>query len=180
MFTTSADPAWNNMAVTPLAVQLPFTPNYGWSQGAPLTTMVPIGPSTLITLPVSTMGAFVGLFQKWTTGQVIHTDMSGMYNTDRTATGHDWTTGQFASNGQTNAFGTTRKLQLVTPWSASIRKLGTGPFASVTAALPDFGFGGIAILNFDLQPAPEPTSAAMLAIGTAGLVGLGALRRRRS
>jgi hypothetical protein len=165
-----------NMAATPLAVQLPFTADFGWQQGNAVN--FPIGSMTSI--PVSTMGAFVGLFQKWTTGQVAHTDMSGMYVTDRTATGHDWSTGQFASNSTAAEFGTTRKLQLVTPWSASIRKLGTGPFAAQTAALPDFGFGGIAILTFDLQPAPEPTSAAMLAIGTAGLVGLGALRRRRA
>ncbi len=180
-------PTTTNMAVSPFTVQLGFTANYGWSQGT--TVRVPVtvattggtamNPVTAL-VPITTMGDFAGVFQKWTTGQVVHTDMSGMYTTDRTATGHDWTSAQFAANGTTAQLGTTRKLQLVTPWSATIKKRGTGPFAGVTATLPDFGFGGVAILTFDLQPAPEPASAAMLALGAAGVVGLGALRRRRA
>ena len=163
-------PTTTNMATTPLAVQLPFTPNLGWSHGATQT----LGGGTLLTTP----GLFKGIFQKWTTGRVFHMDISGMYVTDRTATGHDWTTGQFASMGTSAPAGTTRKLQLVTPWSASIQQDLTRPWAGLIASLPDFGFGGVAVLSLDLQPAPEPGALSMLAFGAAGLMGLGALRRR--
>ncbi len=163
-------PTTTNMAVFAGSVTLPFTANQGWQQGATQTA----GGGT----PIQTQGLFKGIFQKWTTGQVIHTDMSGMYTTDRTATGHDWTAGQFASNATTAVFGTTRKLQLVTPWSAAIQKNGSSPFAGLLAGVPDFGFGGVAILTLDLQPAPEPGTLSMLGFGVAGLIGLGAMRRR--
>ncbi len=156
---------------TGTAGNIPLTANLGWQQGA--TQMA--GPADL-----TTMGDFAGIFQKWTTGAVRHTDMSGMYTTDRAATGHDWTTAQFASNATTAMFGTTRKLQLVTPWSASIRKRGTGPFAIALAAPPACGFGGLAILTLDITPVPEPGTLSMLGFGAMGLLGLGAMRRRNS
>ncbi|MCP4907530.1 MAG: hypothetical protein GY910_21365 [bacterium] len=162
-------PTTTNMAVYPGSVQLPYTPNFGWSHGAQVTAGG---------FPITTMGDFKGIFQKWTTGRVVHTDHEGSYVTDRTATGHDWTTAEFAANSTTGQHGTTRKLQLVTPWSASISVRQTGPFAGVLGGLPDFGFGGVAVLTLDLQPAPEPGTASMLAFGAAGLIGLGALRRR--
>jgi hypothetical protein len=150
-----------------------LTPNLGWPQGSIVTAGGGV--------PITTMGDFFGVFQKWTTGRVVHTDMGGNYFTDRTATGHDWTAGEFATNNTPACCGTTRKLQLVSPWSASIRRRLTGPFAGIFVNFPvDFGFGGVAILTLDLQPAPEPGSTAMIAIGAAGLAGMGALRRRRA
>jgi len=158
------------------ASTIPLTTNFGWSQGVTQTAMIPgIG-----TFDVTTMGDFGGIFHKWTTGMVQHTDMSAEYTTIRTATGHDWTTAQFPTTVSTNpAFGTTRKLQLVSPWSASIKKRGDNPFfAGTLAPLPDFGFGGLAILTLDLAPVPEPGALAMLGVGALGLLGLGATRRR--
>ncbi len=158
------------------ASTIPLTANLGWSQG--ITQQIQVGPSTF--LPLTTMGDFEGIFHKWTTGMVEHTDMSGNYTTVRAATGHDWTAADFAANStSTNTnFGTTRKLQLVTPWSASILKTGTGPFAANLTGLPDFGFGGLAILTLDIAPVPEPGTLSMLAFGASGLIGLGAIRRR--
>lgn len=158
------------------ASTIPLTPNLGWSQGATQTAMVAPG----VTLPVTTMGDFKGLFHKWTTGMVQHTDMSGDYTTIRAASGRDWTAGQFPTTVMTDpAFGTTRKLQLVSPWSASIRKRGTGPFAVPLNPLPDLGFGGVAVLTLDIAPVPEPGMLSATGLGLIGLLGLGAIRRRR-
>lgn len=156
------------------ASTIPITPNGGWQQGATLMA----GPGGAFN--VTTMGDFRGLFHKWTTGMVAHTDMSGSYTTVRAATGHDWTAVQFPTTVVPNpAFGTTRKLQLVSPWSASIKKRGTGPFAGSLATLPDFGFGGLAILTLDIAPVPEPGMLSALGFGVIGLIGLGASRGRR-
>jgi hypothetical protein len=158
------------------ASTIPLTPNGGWQQGAPRIIQVAPG----VFLPLTTKGDFRGLFHKWTTGMVKHTDMSGNYTTDRTATGHDWTTMQFPGSVMADpAFGTTRKLQLVSPWSASIKKRGTGPFKTQLAALPDLGFGGLAILTLDVAPVPEPGMLSAIGFGVIGLLGLGAARGRR-
>ncbi len=162
---------------TGTAGTIPLTARLGWSQGVTQTAMIP----DFGTFNVTTMGDFGGIFQKWTTGMVQHTDMSGDYTTQRTATGHDWTEMEFAANGTSaGPFGTTRKLQLVTPWSASIKKRGDNPFFAMDLEdLPDFGFGGLAILTLDISPVPEPASISLLAFGVGGLIGLGALGRRR-
>lgn len=143
---------------------LPLTVNGGFAHGA---------QATAFSLPVTTMGDFSGIFQKWTTGMVRHSDAAGTFTTVRSATGFD-TVPASPPNG------TTRRLQLVTPWSASIQKQGTGPFAAILDPLPDFGFGGVAVLNLDITPVPEPGVLSMLGFGAAGLLGLAAIRRRHS
>jgi PEP-CTERM motif len=131
--------------------------------GNTVTPMAPGGPA--LRSPVNFQGAF---FQ-WTTGQVRHTDMVGDFVTMRTAMGFDDT----SLTPGTAPFGTTRKLQLVSPWSASIKRV--GPFG---LPVPQLGFGGLAVLNLDITPAPEPGAVAMLGIGALGLAGLVGLRRR--
>lgn len=110
---------------------------------------------------------FVGAFFEWTTGTARHSDMVGDFVTNRTAMGQD-----IAVVGGPN--GTTRRLQLVSPWSASIKLV--GPFA---LPIPQLGFGGLAVLRLNIQPAPEPTAIAMLGAGLLGVAGLAAARRRR-
>ena len=144
---------------------LPLTANLGFAQGNPLL---------LGGVPVTTMGDFRGIFQKWTTGMVQHTDMSGQFTTIRAAAGFD----TMGLTPITAPNGTTRRLQLVTPWSAAIQKRGDGPFAAIIGGLPDFGFGGIAVLSLDITPAPEPGMLSMLGAGAIGLLGVSAIRRR--
>lgn len=124
-------------------------------------------PGPALISPVNFQGAF---FQ-WTTGKVQHTDMVGDFVTARTGTGYDKLapfTSMFPA-----PFGTTRKLQLVSPWSASIKK--SGVFG---LPVPQLGFGGLAVLRLDITPAPEPGALAMLGLGVVGLAGLATLRRR--
>lgn len=137
------------------AIQTLFGGNTG-------TQATPAGP--LLQSPAQ----FDGAFFEWTTGMVQHTDMVGDFVTIRTATGYD-----FAPATSTAPLGTTRKLQLVSPWSASIAL--QGPFGF---PVPDLGFGGLAVLTLDITPAPEPGTIALLGFGVAGLAGLGAMRRR--
>ena len=66
-----------------------------------------------------------------------------------------------------------RRLQVVSPWSAVIRTVG-----SFGVPLPVLGFGGTARMDIIIIPAPEPGTIAMLGFGVMGLVGLGASRRR--
>ncbi|MFK7896417.1 MAG: PEP-CTERM sorting domain-containing protein [Myxococcota bacterium] len=115
---------------------------------------------------------FDGAFFEWTTGMVQHTDMVGDFVTERTATGFDLAVTP-AGTPATDPNQTTRRLQLVSPWSASIAL--KGPFGF---PVPDLGFGGLAVLTLDITPAPEPGTIAMLGFGVAGLAGLGAMRRR--
>jgi hypothetical protein len=115
---------------------------------------------------------FDGAFFEWTTGMVQHTDMVGDFVTMRTATGFDVPATPVGTPA-TDPLQTTRRLQLVSPWSASIAL--KGPFGF---PVPDLGFGGLAVLNLDITPAPEPGTIAMLGFGVAGLAGLGAMRRR--
>ncbi|MBW2290587.1 MAG: PEP-CTERM sorting domain-containing protein [Deltaproteobacteria bacterium] len=128
-------------------------------------TMFP-APCPEIISPV----AFSGAFFEWTTGMVTHTDQGGDFETIRRATGFD-----FAVTTGTAIGGETRRIQLVTPWAASIRTV--GPFG-LGALLPTLAFGGTGILNLNVIPVPEPGTLAMLGFGVAGLVGLGAARRR--
>jgi hypothetical protein len=106
-----------------------------------------------------------------TTGMVKHTDMVGDYITSRSTTGSDLT----GLTGQPN--GTTRRLQSVTPWSATIR--GIGPFP-IKNFIPALGFGGLASTNLDIQPAPEPGAMVALGLGVVTLVGLRRARGRRN
>ncbi len=114
---------------------------------------------------------FQGAFFQWTTGMVRHTDMVGDFVTIRTATGFDRQPPFTIMDPA--PYGTTRKLQLVSPWSASIRKV--GPFG---LPVPNLGFGGVAVLNLDITPAPEPGTVAMVGLGALGVAGLARLRRR--
>lgn len=129
-------------------------------------TVTPMGGPSLIS-PVD----FQGAFYEWTTGMVRHTDMIGDFVTIRTATGFDRTPA--APLFGTAVHGTTRKLQLVSPWSASIKK--AGPFG---LPVPNLGFGGVAVLNLKITPAPEPGTLAMVGLGALGVAGLARLRRR--
>ncbi|MDG2334986.1 MAG: PEP-CTERM sorting domain-containing protein [Myxococcota bacterium] len=104
-----------------------------------------------------------------TTGKVQHTDAIGDYVTMRTTTGSDLT----GLTGQPN--GTTRRLQSVTPWSATIR--GVGPFP-IKTFVPALGFGGLAKTELDIVPVPEPSSMLALGLGAMGLFGLNRVRRR--
>jgi hypothetical protein len=131
--------------------------------GAIINAPTPMGALVPVISPVN----FVGAFFEWTTGTARHSDMVGDFVTDRTAMGSD-----MAIVGGPN--GTTRRLQLVSPWSASIKL--AGPFG---LPIPQLGFGGLAVLRLNIQPAPEPTAIAMLGFGVAGVAGLAALRRRR-
>jgi hypothetical protein len=166
--------AFHTPGPTGTSMTIPRTANFGWSQGALQTVgggnTGAGGPGPLLTTP----GNFRGLFHKWTTGKVQHVDSSGMYVTIRSAEGFDNT----SPATSTASLGTTRKLQLVTPWSASIQQALTQPWATAVATLPDFGFGGIAILNLDIRPIPEPGAAMMLGVGSTCLFGLGLIRRR--
>lgn len=116
--------------------------------------------------PIITPVAFNGAFFEWTTGTARHSDMVGDFVTNRSAMGQD-----IAVVGGPN--GTTRRLQLVSPWSASIKRV--GPFG---LPIPQLGFGGLAVLKLNIQPAPEPGLIAMLGVGIAGIAGLAAMRRR--
>ena len=129
-------------------------------------TVTPMGGPSLIS-PVD----FQGAFYQWTTGMVRHTDMVGDFVTIRTATGFNRTPA--APLFGTAMYGTTRKLQLVSPWSASIKK--AGPFG---LPVPNLGFGGVAVLNLKITPAPEPGMLAMVGLGALGVAGLARLRRR--
>lgn len=131
--------------------------------GNTVTPMAPGGPA--LRSPVDFQGAF---FQ-WTTGMVQHTDMLGDFTTIRTATGLDDRT--LVPGTAPN--GTTRKLQLVSPWSASIKK--AGPFG---LPVPQLAFGGVAVLDLAITPAPEPGTIAMVGLGALGVAGLARLRRR--
>jgi hypothetical protein len=128
-------------------------------------TVTPVAPTPI---PIVSPVAFTGLFGEWTTGAVTHTDKVGDFTTIRKAAGFDVpvTAGSALANE-------TRRLQVVSPWSATIRPV--GPFG---LPVPALGFGGIAQLTLNVIPAPEPGSLAMLGVGALALAGLGAARRR--
>lgn len=120
--------------------------------------------------PLQSPAQFDGAFFEWTTGMVQHTDAAGDFPTARTATGYDRDGANLTGS---LPLGTTRQLQLVSPWSASIALTGIFAFP-----VPDLGFGGLAELTLDIIPSPEPGSMALIGFGVAGLMGLGAMRRR--
>jgi hypothetical protein len=144
------------------------------------TFMLPVGPSTFLTADcasgvpfpcpaIISPVAFTGQFGEYTTGTIQHVDQVGDFVTIRTAMGADNAVVPSAGNG--NA---TRNLQLVAPWSASIKTVGA---FGLTALLPALGFGGVSILDLNIIPVPEPGTLAMLGFGVLGLAGLGATRR---
>jgi hypothetical protein len=111
---------------------------------------------------------FTGLFMEWTTGAATWTDMIGDFYTIRKASGSD-----VAVAASTAVGGETRRLQVVSPWGATIRAV--GPFG---LPVPTLGFGGMSIMSLNVIPVPEPGTLAMLGFGIAGLVGLRSARRR--
>lgn len=115
---------------------------------------------------------FLGAFFQWTTGMVQHTDMVGDFVTNRVATGGlnlAPTAMQIQDLPQA-----TRKLSLVTPFSATIKKVGGLPIP-----FAQLGFGGVAKLDLAIAPVPEPSAIAMLGVGVAGVGVLARMRRRR-
>ncbi len=128
-------------------------------------TMMPFGPCPQLISPVAVSGAFF----EWTTGAVTHTDKVGDFTTIRKASGFDVAVGTASS-----VAGETRRLQVVSPWAATIR-----PVGAFGLPIPDLGFGGLSILSIDIIPVPEPRSLSMLGFGVAGLIGLGSVRNRR-
>ncbi|HKK53345.1 MAG TPA: PEP-CTERM sorting domain-containing protein, partial [Myxococcota bacterium] len=132
---------------------------------------IPVAPG--VSFPGVSTFQFNGAFFEWTTGMVRHEDNVGDSQTIRSATG-----GDVAATGPN---GTTRSLQLVSPWSATIKAVGafSSPAGGFQGSVPNLGFGGLAVLDLDIRPVPEPGSIAMIGFGVAGLLGLRAVRRRQ-
>ena len=103
----------------------------------------------------------------WATGAVTHSDAFGDFRTVRKAQGYD-----IAVAPSTAIAGENRRLQLVSPWSATIRPVGV-----FGIPLPQLVFGGVAILKADVIPSPEPATG--LGLVTSALA-LAAVARRRS
>ena len=102
---------------------------------------------------------------EWTTGAVTHSDQIGDFRTVRRAEGYD-----VSVMASTAVAGETRRLQLVSPWSATIKPIGVFGLPVATV-----GVGGVAVLQLSVIPAPEPGVPLGLAFGT-----LLVLVRRRS
>ncbi|MHA7839714.1 MAG: PEP-CTERM sorting domain-containing protein [bacterium] len=136
-----------------------------------VTASIPVAPG--VSFPGVSTFQFNGAFFEWTTGMVRHEDNVGDSQTIRSATG-----GDVAATGPN---GTTRSLQLVSPWSATIKAVGafSSPAGGFQGSVPNLGFGGLAVLDLDIRPVPEPGSIAMIGFGVAGLLGLRAVRRRQ-
>lgn len=112
--------------------------------------------------------AVQGLFHGWTTGAVTHTNREGDFTTIRKAAGFD-----LAVNASTAVAGETRRLQVVSPWSAAVR-----PFGVFGLPVPPTTRGGVAVLTLNVIPVPEAGTPSLLGVG-AGLL-LAAARRARS
>jgi len=92
--------------------------------------------------PIISPVAGTGAYFEWTTGAVTHTDKIGDFSTIRKASGYD-----IAVAPSTAVAGETRRIQLVSPWSATVRPI--GPFGLPVANL---GYGGIAVLTLNVIP----------------------------
>jgi hypothetical protein len=130
------------------------------AQGGPATptfTTVTSAPFQLkgVGTPVIPGTAFQAFFP-WTTGKVVGSDRAGNFWTFRSRQGFD----------NRNSAGTTGTLQLVTPALTDITGLAPLPFA-ITSVLT---------INF----MPEPRATLLLGAGVVTLLGLYAVRRRRS
>ena len=150
----------------------------GVTVSVPVTIGVTANGAPIIQIfPVKDKAALEGVFFKFTTGFVQHSDQVGDFFTTLNGQGFDCQVASCTANqgGGTSApNGTTRKLQLVTPWGAGIRSLPPAP----DLFDPQLGFGGLAVVL--LKIAPEPGSTALLAVGIAGLFGVHFASRRRS
>ena len=150
----------------------------GVTVSVPVTIGVTANGAPIIQIfPVKDKAALEGVFFEFTTGFAQHSDQVGDFFTTLNASGFDCAIAACTANqgGGTSApNGTTRKLQLVTPWGAGIRSLPPAP----DLFDPQLGFGGMAVVL--LKIAPEPGSTALLAVGIAGLFGVHRVSRRRS
>lgn len=138
------------------------------ASGTPRILTIPTPGGGTAMIPAVTSGQIRIAAGKFTTGRVQHSDMVGDYTTVRSAEGDDLT-------GLNEAGGTTRKLQVVTPWSANIGGIG---FLGIFPI--QLGFGGIAMLDLNIipMPAPEPGFLISLGAGAIALVGMARARRR--
>ena len=136
-------------------------------------TVTPSGTVTLFPTPIdctiSTCPKLISPIQHraalfaWTTGNVRISDLDGIFETIRSASGFDV--------AATGAAGTTRRIQLVSPFSSSFR-----PFGLWGLPVPRDMVSGVAILTLNVIPVPEPSGFASLVLG----VGMLFLARRRS
>jgi len=119
-------------------------------------------------LPVVSPVHYVGAFFEWTTGVARFSEMTdNEFVTTRSAMGFDVAVGDGPA-------GTTRRLQLVSPFSVAVKL--TGPFG---LPIPASRFGGVAVLELMIAPVPEPSLASTLAAGLFGMVGIASRRRRK-
>ena len=118
--------------------------------------------------PIISPVAYSGFFGEWTTGKVTHTDRIGDFITIRKASGFD-----IVPAASTQISNETRRLQVVTPWAATIRPI--GPFG---LPIPSLGFGGIALMTVNVIPTPEPGMIGTLLAGIAGLAARSTKRSR--
>jgi len=105
-------------------------------------TMTPDPSCPLGCAPIVSPVAVDGAYYAWTTGSVTHTNREGEFTTIRRAAGYD-----IAVASSTRIADETRRIQLVTPWSAAVRRL--GPFS---LPLPVLSHGGIAVLTLNVTP----------------------------
>jgi len=83
-----------------------------------------------------------GINYEWTTGAVTHTNMYGDFTTIQRASGYD-----IAVAPSTAVAGETRRIQVVSPWSASVEPV--GPFGF---PVRDTHVGGVAVLTLNVIP----------------------------
>ena len=108
----------------------------------------------------------VATLQAWTTGRVRVSNMNGVYTTVRSASGFDLAT--------VGPNGTTRRIQLVSPFTTAF--LPTGQFG---LAAPFDVLSGVAELTLNVIPVPEPATTAMLVGGALASILARRLRRGR-
>jgi len=103
--------------------------------------------------PIISPVAGTGAYFEWTTGAVTHTDKVGDFSTIRKASGYD-----IAVAPSTAVAGETRRIQLVSPWSATVRPI--GPFGLPVGLL---GYGGVAVLTLNVIPLLEDMDTDLVA-----------------